>query len=151
MATFAGKYGEVTWDTDTGGTDATIIAVSNWTCEVNADIEDVTGMSASVAYRSKVAGLLDWTATVEAFHDTTGTEIPIVTGGVEAVGEKSTAAGARLELAFDVVGGAAAEMILHGSAICTGLSVNDPVDGPATVTYSFQGCGPLTYATTDPA
>ena len=145
MAVFHGKIGEVRWDTSTGN-EVEVEHITNWTANVVADLAEATAMGDT--YKTHTVGFFDWTATATGYIDTAGLDVPLATGGTEAIGENTPA---RLELFFDNVGGAGNEALLYGTAICNDISMNVDADGNPTVTYSFQGQSALTYATTDPA
>ena len=142
MAAFHGKDGKVIWDDD--GTPVTISNVTDWTASITADLVESSAMDTTNDYKDYLAGFSDWTATVTAHLDDDGPEIPLTTGGTEAVGEKTPAF---LELYFDQSGGAGNLMILHGPAICTGYDVTDPAQDVPQITYNFQGTGILAYVT----
>jgi len=122
LSLFTGKSGKVTSGTE-------ILHVINWTCNVTRDIEDATAMGSGVAWRSKVMGIMDWTATVECYQK----------AGSTYHLEPGTAA-ASLVLNQD------ATHALTGDAICTSATVNNPSDGMCTITYEFQGVGELEWA-----
>ena len=124
MATITGQLGKVIWSAATE-----LTHVTNWTCDVDIDIEDITSMGAAVAWRTKVTGLLDWTATVEAKQADGNTD------GIVAPGDASAA----LKLYVD------ATTYLSGNAICTTTEISNPVDGVCTITYSFQGISTLSW------
>ena len=145
MATFHGKDGKVRWDDD--GTPVDLYNVTSWTATISVDLSESSAMDTANDYKDYLAGFSDWTATATTFLKTTGPDIPLTTGGTEAVGEKTPA---YLELWFDQTGGAGNVMILHGTAICTGYDVTNPVDGIPEITYNFQGVGILAYVTTEP-
>ena len=146
MAVFHGKEGEVRWDTTTGN-EVEVEHVTNWTATVTADVAEATAMGDT--YKSRTVGFKDWTATVTCYLDETGSDVPLVEGGTEAVGERTPA---ELELYFDSTGGAGNVKLLYGTAVCTDVAFNVDADGNPTVTYSFVGqdTSGLTWATTAP-
>ncbi len=147
MAVFHGKEGEVRWDTTGGANEKEIEHITNWTATVTADVAEATAMGDT--YKSRTVGFQDWTATATGYVDTAGLDVPLATGGTEAIGENTPA---ELELYFDSVGGAGNVKLLYGTAICTDIAASVDADGNPTVTYSFQGqdTSGLTWATTAP-
>ena len=144
MAAFHGRDGKVQWDI--GGTEAALEHCTNWTCDITVDTAETTVMGDT--WKSRVPGYKDWTATAECFMDSTGMDVPIAEGGTEAIGENTPAT---LELWMDKTGGAGEIIVIHGSAICTDASINQDANDAVKVTYTFEGQGTLTWATTNPS
>ncbi len=147
MASFHGKDGKVEWNATAGGgsPEIELDLCLNWTCNVTADLAEITKMSDT--YKGYVAGVNDWTATVTCNLDSAGTRVPISAGGTyEAIGEITPA---YLELWLDHAGGAGNVLYVYGLAVCTGFTVNEPSDALPTITYDFQGLNTLTQATTE--
>ena len=147
MAVFHGRGGGVEWDTSTGN----VVVMSNitsWDCTINADVAEATAMGDT--WKTRTVGFKDWSATVTGYLDDGGLDVPLATGGTEALGENTPA---RLELYFDHEGGAAAEILLYGTGTCTDIATSMDANGNPTVTYSFVGqdSSGLTWATTEPA
>ena len=148
MAAFHGKMGKVMWDSATGS-EVELDHCTAWDCSVSADVAETTELAAGVSantWKTYVAGGNNWTATVTCSVDDSDIDIPLTTGGVEAMGEDTPA---KLELWLDATSGVL--KILYGSAICNGFEMNTPVDGVKTVTYNFQGVATLAYGTADPS
>lgn len=145
MATFHGKSGRVEWDC--AATEIELDQVVNWSVDAIADVAEITDMGDT--YKTYKGGFLDWTATVECRLDVTGLDVPLATNTYEALGE-DTPAKLELYLIHDTVTPLYAA--LYGSAICVGVSINQPHDGVPTVTYTFQGNGTLAWQseTTEP-
>lgn len=145
MASFHGLGGDVRWDTT--GTEDVIEKVTQWTADINVEVGDDNGMGD--VFKSRLPGLFDWSAevTCNTLVIATGFQVPIVTGGVEALGENTPAT---LELFFDKIGGAGNVGLLVGTAIATNISTSVSVDGIAQTTYSFEGQGAITFVTTEP-
>ena len=142
MAEFHGKSGKVMWDSD--GTEAQIDHVTSWSCDITCDTAEVTAMADT--WKSRVGGFKDWTATVECHVDSGGLDVPIATGGTEALGENTPA---KLELWLDTTGGSI--KVLYGSAICTGVSPNQDASDTSKVTYTFEGQDVIAWGTADPS
>lgn len=143
MASFHGKNGKVMWDSSTGNEDE-VEPVTAWSCDINVDTADVTAMGST--WKSRLPGFFDWTATVECLVDSGGFKIPVATGGIEAIGENTPA---KLELWLDETGGSI--KVLYGSAICTGLSVNQDANDAVKCTYTFEGQGVIAWGAADPS
>jgi len=132
---FHGKDGNVVWDTT--GTNVVIEQIQNWSCDVNVDTVEVTGMQGE--WKSYVSGIKDWTATVDCLASTTGLQLSASgDAATDGLGE-NTPAWLELYLKYDST--TTQYMGLYGHAICNSIAETDPVDGPVTVTYSFQGSG----------
>lgn len=116
MAEVAGYGGSITFTNLTAG-------VKNWSLSYNADALETTDFSDS-GNRTYIAGLKGWTATVEANWDSSNSAEP----------------GDSASLTLDVDG----THNYSGTAILTGMSISQAVDGVVTVTYEFQGTGALT-------
>ena len=140
MAIIHGKNANVYWDSQ--GTDTELQHGQSWTLDVTADTEEITSMQDS--WRTLKKGFFDWTATVDCLLDSAGQDIPnLAAGEPEGLGELT---GARLELyvVYDTV--TPLYTSLYGNGHCTGASVSIDKDGIATVTYTFQGSGAMTWA-----
>ena len=129
----AGKAGAVYIDA-AGGTPAEAADIQSWSLDVSADALDVTAFDDN-GWRTFVAGLKGWTATVEAkwnyadanqkdFWDNLGASVD-------------------LKLYIDE----ANTKYFSGTGIVTGVSPSVSVDGTADVTFTIQGTGSLTYNT----
>ena len=144
MVKFHGKAGNVTWDT--AGTASTLPHIQSWNCEIVGEAIEYVEMDVdgTINYKQRIAGMQDWTATVECLLDSDGSDINPATGGATA------------GLGQDYVGGGAAGAVpptlslvfstgvsMGGYAICNGLDVGVSVDGLSTITYAFQGTGIL--------
>ena len=119
MAAFHGKDGSVTW------TSGDVAIVTSWSLDATADTDDTSGMGDD--WKSYLAGLKDWTATVEV----TISDPATVLGGL---GE------APASLTLDMDG----TNTISGDAICTGISPSQDTGSQGTVSLSFQGSGQLT-------
>lgn len=123
-ATVHGKEGNVKWS---GGV---IEKIQSWECSVVGDVADVTGLQET--WQTFKAGFTDWTATVTAL-------LPV--GGSDIDYSETDVATLELYLVFQTTDYKA----VYGSAQCTGVAKAVPSDGPATVTYTFQGSGQLIW------
>jgi len=116
MAIIHGKAGSVTFS----GGDFTV--VKSWSADVSIDIEDTSGMGAET-FKTKTAGLKDWTADVECVFSVTG---------LAALGTSAT-------LTLTRISGSA----MSGMAILAGYGEGSTVEGVVTQTYKFEGSGTL--------
>jgi predicted secreted protein len=118
MAEITGMSGAIAF-----GTSASVSMIS-WKLDDNIAIFDTTDFAAAAGgYRTRIAGLPDWSATAEGRYDTTNTAKP----GDGALLTLTTTTGD----AFT------------GTAILRSMSINTPVDGLITATYAFDGNGLL--------
>lgn len=128
MAMFHGRGGKITW----GGTGISPTKVTAWTVDGSADVAETTAMSNTNYWKSYLAGFKDWTASVD-FNIQSGSDlVPILGAGPSS-----------LKLAFESGG-----RCVVGNAICTTMSVNQPVDGIITGNIAFQGSGELSDSAT---
>ena len=126
MATITGQNGVVKFGTDASETELT--EAYEWSLDTKCDVHDMTTFSSSgVTAKTYVAGLKDFTATVNAYAEdeapqTLGTKASLLlyTDGTD----------------YWDTGGATALL----SAVSTGV----PIDGKATVVYTFVG-GAITH------
>ncbi len=137
MAFMSGKNGKIIWDAD--DTDVGLSYAQNWTCTYTHEVAEITSMQDT--WRTYYTGSQDWTATAECLLVATGTEIPIgsADGGLGMADDECM-----LELYFHHEVGVKFRAV-YGNAICTGISITDPVDGIVTLTYSFQGIDHLKW------
>ena len=142
MAVFHGKSGQVNWDV--GGTEDEIENVKDFTVTIGVDVAEATTMSDT--YKTYTVGYTDWTATVTCLLDSAGLNVPIAGAGTSPLGDSASAT-LELELESSQV----TYGILHGTAFCVDISVSQDANDNPTVTYSFQGNGTLTWATSDPS
>ncbi len=123
-ATVHGKEGNVKWD---GGV---IEKIQTWEVAVTGDVTDITGLQDT--WQTFNVGFSDWTATVTAFLPAAGSDIDY---------SETDVASLELYLVFQTNDYKA----VYGNAQVTGVSKTVPVDGPAMVTYTFQGSGQLIW------
>jgi hypothetical protein len=120
-----GKGAKITWPNGGAFGDP----LSKWSANISYDFDAVPLAGTAVAM-SKVAGLKDWTATVEGAADDTG---PALVEGT----------GATLTLNLTQTAG---DGYLTGPAICSGVGVVQDPGGAGKITYNFQGNGEITWA-----
>ena len=145
MAAFHGKDGRVYWDTK-DASEVTVQHITSWNVDATSDTAESTEMGST--WKSYTSGFKDWTATVEAYLDSAGADIPITTSGDTAgLGDVYDADGTTKVKAEFWFGDAIGDGYLTGDCVCTGVSYNQTKDDNVTVTYTFQGNGTLSYAT----
>ena len=115
MAEVAGKKGNASFPNITAGT-------RSWNIDDGVTTIDVTDF-ADVGQMKHLAGLLDWTVTVEGNWEEVNTAAP----------------GDEGELVLTITGSIA----YFGNAIMTGRTPSTSVDDAARITYTFQGNGAL--------
>ena len=123
MASISGRYGSVTL------TNADEY-VKNWTLDYNADLYETTNFDDSSGGRSYIGGYTGWSGTFEANYSTANTVVPGDTGTIVLRTSTGTSGS------------------WSGDVVITNMSVNAPVDGLVTQTYTFQGSGALTANST---
>ena len=123
----AGKSGKLNLGTNM------VTDIKNWSLDLGADTLDVTALGDD--WKKFVSGLKEWSASAEgsfAIHsDATG----------QAALQTAFLNGDEVELKLYVN----AVNYYSGTAFISGLSVEDPVDDAVSVSFEFQGTGPLTY------
>lgn len=129
----AGKGGAVYVDVS-GGVPAKAADIQSWSLDVGADALDVTGFD-DAGWRTFVAGLKQWSATIEAKWNYTDAN--------QRDFWDNLGASVDLQLFVDE----ASNKRFSGTGIVTGVSPSVSVDGTADVTFTVQGSGALTYHT----
>ncbi len=119
-----GENGGVSVD---GGT-STLAELDNWTINENADTLESTDFD-SGGEREYLAGLTDWDGSFG--------------GRWESSQASDVQVGSTVDLELDLN----ATYSYSGSAIVTGKSVDNNVDGTVDASYDFQGTGTLTETT----
>lgn len=136
MVAIAGKTGTVIWDA--ADADDELLNIQSWTCDISVDAEETTAMGSG--WKSRVAGFFDWNAQVVCKMDTSGIQVPLTTGGAEALGENTPA---QLELWIDET--ALQLQVVYGPAMCTKVSISEPANGSVDITYDFVGQGEIAW------
>ena len=123
----AGKNGKIGLSTNT------VVDISSWSLDLGADALDVTALGDE--WKKFIAGLKEWSASAEGFYS-----VHTDTNGQKA-----------LQDAFLNCSEVALRLYVNtsnyysGSAYISGLSVEDPVDDTVSISFEFQGTGPLAY------
>ncbi len=122
MARLSGKAGEVT----VAGVSVT--GIKSWTLDQKVEALDSTGFDSS-GVKAFIPGASEWSGSFEGSKDgaplTIGTEIALVLKESQTATQKHT-----------------------GQAIVTGLSAKTDISGLVSYSYTFQGTGALTIAST---
>jgi len=124
MATHAGSEGLV----KVGGN--TLAEVRSFTLDITGDVIEDTSMGDS--FRSYVAGLGSFTASVECFFDETDTA------------QNALDVGSSLTLELYPEGATSGDTYFTGTVIVTGKSVNSSFDGMVEVSFTTTGTGGIT-------
>jgi len=124
MATHAGSEGLV----KVGGN--TLAEVHSFTLDITGDVIEDTSMGDS--FRSYVAGLGSFTASVECFFDETDTA------------QNALDVGSSLTLELYPEGATSGDTYFTGTVIVTGKSVNSSFDGMVEVSFTTTGTGGIT-------
>jgi len=127
MATHAGSEGLV----KVGGN--TLAEVRSFTLDITGDVIEDTSMGDS--FRSYVAGLGSFTASVECFFDETDTA------------QNALDVGSSLTLELYPEGATSGDTYFTGTVIVTGKSVNSSFDGMVEVSFTATGTGGITETT----
>jgi hypothetical protein len=137
MASFVGNAGAIKIN------GAAVAEVRSYSIEMTSDTIEQTVMGD--ATRQYVKGLSTFSGTADVYWDPahfTGTNN--IDGEIfGSVGD----AGAAIAVYPEGDVGAGSDKILDGSIIVTGYTINGTFDGMIEASISFQGTGPLTYAT----
>lgn len=130
MAKFAGTGGKLMVGTSTAA------EIKSWSIDGGADMLDVTNFG-SGGWKENIAGLREWSASVEGNWDMTDTN------GQKAL-QDAWLNGSSVAVKFYVDG----TKNYSGSAYISGLSPEVAVDDAATVSIDLQGTGALSYTAT---
>jgi hypothetical protein len=107
--------------------------VRSFTLDITGDVIEDTSMGDS--FRSYVAGLGSYTASVECFFDETDTA------------QNALDVGSSLTLELYPEGAASGDTYFTGTVIVTGKSVNSSFDGMVEVSFTATGTGGITETT----
>ncbi|MBU8870684.1 MAG: hypothetical protein KOO60_07460 [Gemmatimonadales bacterium] len=133
MATMHGKLAEIQWDAEVSRQELT--GGQSWSLDASRQYIDVTAMGDTWATFLPV--FADWTASVTCDLQLAGSDIGLIPGDPNGVGDVP----AYIELYFEADTGA--YKMLYGECICSGLSINADAAGKPGITYEFQGADSL--------
>ena len=123
----AGKSGKIEIGSNT------VVDISNWSLEIGADTLEVTALGDD--WKKYIAGLKEWSASAEGFFS-----VHTDTGGQAAL-QNAFLSGTEVALRLKVN----AVNYYSGNAYISSLSVEDSVDDTVSISFEFQGTGPLSY------
>jgi len=133
MATLTGENGTVKYGTDSGGAMTAVANVRSWTVEHTKDVIENTAMGDGA--RTYLAGLHQFTGTMEVVYDTTETGATVFDPANDAT------------LHVQFIPNSSSGAVYEGEVILTSVSRTASFDDLVTATVSFQGTGPLVEAT----
>ena len=122
MAHIAGTAGQVDAASNVTG-------IKSWTLDYTVDTLESTDF-ADVGVKTYLIGGSGWSGSFEGFKD--GAPLPLAGAAVSIALKESQTATQKWT----------------GSAFITGMSINTSMDGIVTYSYTYQGTGALTVATT---
>jgi predicted secreted protein len=123
----AGKSGKLSLGTNI------VSDINNWSLELGTDTLDVTALGDE--WKKFIAGLKEWSASAEGSY-----AIHTDTNGQKALQEAFLNSSlVSLKLYINDIN------YYSGDAYISSLSVEDPVDDTVSVSFEFQGTGPLSY------
>jgi len=128
MANHTGSEGVVKIGT------ATIAEIKGWSFDESANTIDDTEIGDT--WVTKKAGTQSWSGSVDCYWDETDTN-----------GQEAMTAGASVSLVLYPEAQTAGDTRYSGTAIITGISRSGAVDGMVEASYSFEGNGAITSAT----
>ena len=140
MPMFNGKTGNIYWNDGA----LNILNGQNWTLDAVVDVAETTSFQDT--WKTYLAGVKDWTATVECNAEGALPQIPFTTaGGISGLGEDDATlkAADEMQLELYLVFAAGNYVALYGDAVCIGISHTVDVADVNKLTYSFQGFGTL--------
>ena len=108
-----------------------------WSLDVTQETVDVTDFDSS-GWKESAATLNSWTGSITAIFDASGT--------AEGALQTGLTGGSSVSLSLTLGGGAGSYDVYSGSAIITGQSITNDVNGIVEATFSFEGTGALTIA-----
>lgn len=140
MGLMHGIQAKIYWDAL--DSDTNLVYGQNWSLNASQDVVDITSMQDT--WRTYLGGFTDWTATVECLLNSTAADtIPFDPGGAIAGFQDATQIGIELYFVWDSI--TPSYKCLYGYCTCTGISPSIDKDGPATMTYTFQGIPDATW------
>ena len=108
-----------------------------WSLDVTQETVDITDFDSS-GWKESTATLNSWSGSITAIFDASGT--------AEGALQTGLTGGSSVALELTLGGGTGSYDVYSGSAIITGQSVTNDVNGIVEATFSFEGTGALTIA-----
>jgi hypothetical protein len=115
-----------------------VLNINSWAITIKSSTVDTIAFGSSGGWNTKTSTFKDWTAKFDGNTDTSDT-----TGQVALI----NGIGSTFTLDFNV-SSTVASGHWSGSAILVGIDPKSEATGMNTITFSAEGTGPLTYATT---
>lgn len=131
MASFHGKHAKAFFSINGGTSFTEFTNVRSWTCTLNAETADTTGMAATTG-RTRVPGVNNGTCSIECVYD--DASYVQVDESDNDIYVASTS-GIAIELLRDATD---ASKGYAGGAQCTGVEVGTSIDGTPIITYNFE-------------
>jgi hypothetical protein len=108
-----------------------------WSLDISQETADRTDFGSS-GWKESAATLNAWSGSITAIFDASGT--------AEGALQTGLTAGSSVALDLQMGGGTGSYDKYSGSAIITGQSVTNDVNGIVEVTFNFEGTGAVTIA-----
>jgi len=108
-----------------------------WSLDVTQETVDITDFDSS-GWKESTATLNSWSGSITAIFDASGT--------AEGALQTGLTGGSSVTLSLQLGGGTGSYDVYSGSAIITGQSITNDVNGIVEATFSFEGTGALTIA-----
>jgi len=108
-----------------------------WSLDVTQETVDITDFDSS-GWKESTATLNSWSGSITAIFDASGT--------AEGALQTGLTGGSSVALELTLGAGSGSYDVYSGSAIITGQSVTNDVNGIVEATFSFEGTGALTIA-----
>jgi len=108
-----------------------------WSLDVTQETVDTTDFDSS-GWKESTATLNSWSGSITAIFDASGT--------AEGALQTGLTGGSSVTLSLQLGGGTGSYDVYSGSAIITGQSITNDVNGIVEATFSFEGTGALTIA-----
>jgi predicted secreted protein len=108
-----------------------------WSLDVTQETVDTTDFDSN-GWKESTATLNSWSGSITAIFDASGT--------AEGALQTGLTGGSSVALELTLGGGTGSYDVYSGSAIITGQSVTNDVNGIVEATFSFEGTGALTIA-----
>lgn len=150
----SGKSGKVVWNAEDGVSDVDIQHIQSWSFDYVCDVAETTAMGDT--WKTKLAGHLSWTATVECNAPAAAPDVPFISDdggeGTQGLGDTwEDTDPAYLKIFLELwFGASASDGVIYGPAIATQIAYNTDMTDIIKVTYAFQGNGAPLYCEAEP-
>lgn len=133
MAMFSGKNGKAYYDVGEAG-QAAFAYITSWSANVDLATAEANYMNQSGDWSSNIALQKGWSASVSCYLDAANIVVNLADADAEGP--------ITVELWFTDT---QTDGILSGSAIITGMSVDESATDYVTISYELKGTGALSY------